>query len=70
MDRVLVTLDKDFGELAVVRGRPHAGLVRLVGVSARQQAAACAAVLERYDEVLRRGAIVTFEPSRVRVRER
>ena len=28
MDRVLVTLDKDFGELAVVRGRPHAGLVR------------------------------------------
>ncbi|MFO0796115.1 MAG: DUF5615 family PIN-like protein [Gemmataceae bacterium] len=26
--RVLVTLDKDFGELAVVRGRPHHGIVR------------------------------------------
>ncbi len=28
--RVLVTLDKDFGELAVVRGLPHCGIVRLV----------------------------------------
>jgi predicted nuclease of predicted toxin-antitoxin system len=36
--RVLVTLDKDFGELAVVRELPHAGIVRLVGLSALQQA--------------------------------
>ena len=26
--RVLVTLDKDFGELAVVRKQPHSGIVR------------------------------------------
>lgn len=31
--RILVTLDKDFGELAIVRGSPHAGIVRLVGGS-------------------------------------
>ena len=36
--RVLVTLDKDFGELAIVRGRPHAGIVRLVGVTVGEQA--------------------------------
>ena len=30
--RVLVTLDKDFGEWVVVRDRPHAGILRLVGV--------------------------------------
>jgi predicted nuclease of predicted toxin-antitoxin system len=66
--RVLVTLDKDFGELAVVRGRPHAGIVRLVQLAAREQAAACAAALERYREALERGAIVTVEPGRVRVR--
>lgn len=30
-DRVLVTMDKDFGELAVVRRLPHAGIIRLVG---------------------------------------
>ena len=29
--RVLITLDKDFGELAVALRRPHAGIVRLVG---------------------------------------
>jgi predicted nuclease of predicted toxin-antitoxin system len=31
--RVLVTLDKDFGELAIVRGLPHSGLSRLVDLS-------------------------------------
>lgn len=29
--RVLVTLDKDFGELAIVRRQSHCGIVRLVG---------------------------------------
>jgi len=27
--RILITLDKDFGELAVAFGRPHSGIVRL-----------------------------------------
>lgn len=26
--RILVTLDKDFGELAVFRGIPHSGIIR------------------------------------------
>jgi predicted nuclease of predicted toxin-antitoxin system len=30
--RVLVTLDKDFGELAIMKGAPHAGIIRLVGI--------------------------------------
>jgi len=34
--RVLVTLDKDFGELAIVRRLPHAGIRRLVSFRARQ----------------------------------
>jgi len=66
--RVLVTLDKDFGELAVVRGQPHTGIIRLVEIPARRQGPACAAALERYGDVLARGAIVTVEPGRVRVR--
>ena len=28
--RILVTLDKDFGELVIVRGHPHSGIIRLV----------------------------------------
>ena len=36
--RVLVTLDNDFGKLAVFRGLQHCGIVRLVNLSVRQQA--------------------------------
>lgn len=66
--RVLVTLDKDFGELAVVRGKHHAGIVRLVGFSARKQAQVCARILERYGAELAAGALITVEPGRVRLR--
>lgn len=66
--QVLVTIDKDFGELAVLRRQRHHGIVRLVGLSSTQQVIACAAVLARYGEELQRGAIVTAERSRVRVR--
>jgi predicted nuclease of predicted toxin-antitoxin system len=66
--RVLVTLDKDFGELAVVQAQPHVGIIRLVEIPARRQGPACAAILVRYGTELARGAIVTVEPGRVRVR--
>jgi len=67
-DRILVTLDKDFGELVVLRGLPHRGIVRLVDLSARRQARACLDVLSLYAEELREGAIITVERARVRVR--
>jgi len=35
--RILVTLDKDFGELAIVFNKPHFGIMRLVNLSARDQ---------------------------------
>lgn len=66
--RVLVTLDKDFGELAVVRDQPHAGIVRLVNWSALQQASICLSVLARYAAELQTGAIITADPGRIRVR--
>lgn len=66
--RVLVTLDKDFGEPAVAFRRPHSGLVRLVGMSAREQGPTCVDILNRYGEELAAGAIVTVEPGRIRIR--
>jgi len=66
--RVLVTLDKDFGELAVVRRRVHCGIVRLVNLSAASQASACVAILERYGVELASQAIITVEAGRVRIR--
>ncbi len=35
--RILVTLDKDFGELAVVYSQPHAGIIRLVDFKSTDQ---------------------------------
>jgi predicted nuclease of predicted toxin-antitoxin system len=66
--RVLVTLDKDFGELAIVRELPHAGILRLVGLAARQQAEVTLKVLEVHASHLAEGAIVTAETGRLRVR--
>lgn len=66
--RVLVTLDKDFGELAVVRRIPHSGIVRLVGFAAREQGQACGEVLERCETELLAGGLVTAEPGRLRIR--
>ncbi|MDM3851593.1 MAG: DUF5615 family PIN-like protein [Aphanizomenon gracile PMC627.10] len=34
--RILVTLDKDFGELAILRGNPHCGILRLVNLSTKE----------------------------------
>jgi predicted nuclease of predicted toxin-antitoxin system len=66
--RVLVTPDKDFGEIAIVRGVAHSGIVRLVEVRARDHGRVRNDILARYGDDLRAGAIVTVEPGRVRVR--
>jgi predicted nuclease of predicted toxin-antitoxin system len=67
--RILVTLDKDFGELAVVYGHPHAGIIRLVDFRSSDQADVCLKVLNDYAEQLQRGAIITAEPGRLRIRD-
>ena len=66
--RILLTFDKDFGELVIVRGMRHSGLVRIVNTSARKQARAILDVLGRYGDELQSGAVVTAEPGRVRIR--
>ena len=66
--RVLITLDKDFGELAIRQSLPHSGIVRLVNISARQQGTVCQQVLIQYGDELTRGAIATVEAGRVRIR--
>jgi predicted nuclease of predicted toxin-antitoxin system len=66
--RILVTLDKDFGEIAIVHKTKHSGIVRLVNFSARQQGVICLRVIDRYGNELQSGAIVTAEPGHLRIR--
>ena len=67
-ERILVTIDKDFGELAIVHRNPHCGILRLVNLSARQQASVCLNVLSIYGKELHSGSIITAEIGRVRIR--
>jgi len=66
--RILVTLDKDFGEIAIVQKTKHSGILRLVNFSARQQGLICLRVIDTYGNELQSGAIVTAEPGRLRIR--
>lgn len=66
--RSLATIDKDFGELLIVRRVVTIGLVRLVGFRAREQGPALSRLLSTYESELAAGAILTAEPWRVRVR--
>lgn len=66
--RVLVTLDKDFGELAVRRGQAHSGIIRLVNLTTGEQAGVCLLVLDGQRAELVAGAIITAERTRLRVR--
>ena len=66
--RVLITEDKDFGELIYLRGLPHAGIVRLVEMTPKERASAMGMLIERYPEALREGAMIVVTEKRVRVR--
>ena len=63
-----MTLDKDFGEIAVVRGAPHCGIVRVVDHPVRELARAIGHAVDRFGPELVAGAIVTAEPARFRIR--
>ena len=66
--RILVTLDKDFGELAVAHGKPHHGIIRLANISVTKQANMTIEILERHAQELISGSIVTANENRIRVR--
>jgi predicted nuclease of predicted toxin-antitoxin system len=68
--RILITLDKDFGELAVSAGMAHCGIVLLRKLRIRHQASRCLEALEQYGRELQQGAIVTVDPGRARCRLR
>jgi predicted nuclease of predicted toxin-antitoxin system len=65
---ILITLDKDFGELVFVFHKPHKGIVRLVNLSARNQGKLCLHILHQYGKELMEGAIITVSPNRTRIR--
>lgn len=65
--RILVTIDNDFGLLVFHRNEPHTGIVRLPDLPAAQRIALMEGVIERYADALADGAILTVSSDRVRI---
>ena len=66
--RVLITEDKDFGELVFLRRRPHPCIIRLVELRVAEKVEAIRELIEEHGEALRAGAIVVVTRNRVRIR--
>ena len=67
-ERVLITEDKDFGELVFVRRLPHPCIIRFVEMTVAEKVSAMEDLLEREGDAMRRGTIIVVTKSRVRIR--
>jgi predicted nuclease of predicted toxin-antitoxin system len=65
--RVLVTMDKDFGEIIFSESAPHCGLVRLPDVPAERRITLMEKVLADHTQDLMKRSIVTVRGGRVRI---
>lgn len=66
--RVLVTKDKDFGELIFVRHLPHSAVIRLVEMTNADELKAMQELLMQYSEKLKENPIVVVTKDRIRIR--
>lgn len=66
-NRVLVTIDTDFGELIYLHDVPHAGLVRLPDVPAERRIDLMSEIIEHHSRALDDRAVVTIRGRRIRI---
>ena len=68
--RILVTEDKDFGELVFVRRLPHPCIVRFVGMTVAEKVTAMRDLIEQHADAMREGSLIVVTQSRIRMRQR
>ena len=68
--RILVTEDKDFGELVFVRRLPHPCIVRFVEMTAAEKVTAMRELIEQHPDLMSEGALIVVTRTRVRIRRR
>ena len=64
-NRILITMDKDFGELIHLHGRPHTGLIRLPEVRMAQRITLVEDLILNHRQALDEGAIITVTSGRI-----
>jgi predicted nuclease of predicted toxin-antitoxin system len=67
--RIVITVDKDFGTLAVALGQPHHGIIRLPDVPALNRQILMEEVLRRHSKDLENLVIITVSEKRIRIRK-
>lgn len=65
---MLVTEDKDFGELVFVRRLPHPCIVRFVEMRVVEKVAAIQSLIERHADTMGQGVLVVVTRDHVRFR--
>ena len=65
--RILVTIDKDFGQILFTQQADHSGLVRLPDVPALTRISLMRALLEGHGQDLESRAIITIRSGRIRI---
>ena len=66
-NRILITMDKDFGELIHLHERPHTGLLRLPEVRMAQRITLVEDLILNHRQALDERAIITVTNSRIRI---
>ena len=66
--RVLITDDKDFGELVYRRGLPHHCIIRFFKTAQADRVAAMHKLLEHHSGVLEQAAIIVVRRHLIRIR--
>ena len=66
-ERILVTLDKDFGTLVFAQGMKHCGLVRLPDVPAADRIVLFERLLAAHEGDMAAGAVITVRGDRIRI---
>jgi predicted nuclease of predicted toxin-antitoxin system len=67
-ERIIITEDKDFGELIFLRKLPHLCVIRLVGMPIADKVKAVLELIENNSDAIEKGFLITVTPNRIRTR--
>ena len=66
--RIIITEDKDFGELVFAQGLPHPCIIRFVEMPTAEKAERLRELIDNHSDAMLQGAFIVVTQNRVRIR--